>query len=233
MSDPPLRDEFWEQPDVVDQFAAREPDHRLRALVEGYDRPEAVRVLDLGCAAGRNTLFLAERGFDVHAVDASSAMVRRTRARLATLIGEQAAGGRVREGRMDDLSAFETASFDLVVALGIYHNARSRDEWERALSETSRVLVAGGHLLVNHFTPEVDLTGDGVRPVPGHPDVYDGFPGGHVVLFRADELDAAMERHGLTPAEPSRTVTALTDRGRRVSVNALYVLEERPGSGRS
>ena len=126
---------------------------------------------------------------------------------------------------MDDLSDFAADSFDLVVALGIYHNARNRSEWEHALSETTRVLVTGGRLLVNHFTPEVDLTGEGVHPVTGQPDVYEGFPGGRVVLFRAGELDAAMGAHGLAPAEPSRTVTAPTDRGRRVSVNALYVLE--------
>ena len=31
-------------------------------------------VLDLGCAGGRNTVLLAERGFDVWAVDASDAV---------------------------------------------------------------------------------------------------------------------------------------------------------------
>jgi SAM-dependent methyltransferase len=217
-----MKDHFWEQPEVVDQFAAREPDHRLRAMVPEYAEPSSVRVLDLGCAGGRNTVFLAERGFDVQAVDASEAMVRRTRERLADLLGADEAARRVRTGPMDDLSAFGEGAFDLVVALGIYHNARSVEEWERAVAETARVLKPGGRLLVNHFTPEVDLTGEGVTPVAGVRNLYEGFPGGRAVLLDAASLDAAMRRHGLETLVPSVTVTAATDKGRRVSVNALY-----------
>lgn len=225
-----MTDPFWEQPEVVEQFAAREPDHRLARLVEEYDRPGATRVLDLGCAGGRNTVFLAGRGFDAWAVDASAAMVERTRERLAEILGARAARERVREARMDDLSAFADGAFDLIVALGIYHNARGREEWERAVAESARVLRAGGRVLVNHFTPEVDLTGEGVRPVAGEADVYEGFPGGRVVLLDVDALDAAMARHGFRPEVPSERVRVETERGRRVSVNALFVRGEDPGT---
>lgn len=218
-----MADEFWEQPEVVEQFAARAPDHRLLAIVPEYARPAEVRVLDLGCAGGRNTVLLAERGFDVWAVDASGPMVERTRERVAEILGADAARERVRVGAMDDLSCFPESSFDLVVALGIYHNARTVDEWERSVAETARVLTSGGRLLVNHFTPGVDLTGEGVTAVPGVPDLYDGFPGGRAVLLDAARLDAAMARYGLHPEVPSQTVTAPTEKGRRVSVNALYV----------
>lgn len=223
-----MSDEFWDQPEVVEQFAARDPDHRLLAMVEEFDAPARARVLDIGCAGGRNTVLLAERGFDVHAVDASAPMVERTRRRVAAVLGEAQASDRVRVGHMDDLRAYPDSSFDLVVALGIYHNARSLEEWEDAVAETGRVLKPGGRLLVNHFTPEVDLTGEGVRPVPGVSDLYDGFPGGRAVLRDAAGLDAAMARHGLIPVVPSQTVTAPTEKGRRVSVNALY---ERRDSG--
>jgi SAM-dependent methyltransferase len=219
-----MKDEFWEQSEVVEQFAVREPDHRLARLADEYG-PSATRVLDLGCAGGRNTVFLAERGFDVWATDASAAMVERTRERVAAVLGRDAARQRVRFGRMDDLAAFDDASFDLVVALGIYHNARSLAEWETAIAETARVLRSRGRLLVNHFTPAVDLTGGGVQPVPGEPGVYEGFPGGRTVLLDATALDAAVARHGLMPQVPSETVKVETERGRRVSVNALYVKE--------
>jgi SAM-dependent methyltransferase len=218
-----MAEPFWEQPEVVDQFAARAPDHRLVRLIERYDQPATTRVLDLGCAGGRNTVLLAERGFDVRAVDASRAMVERTRERVAPVLGPAAARERIRLGRMDDLSAFADASFDLVVALGIYHGATSLREWERAVAETSRVMRPGARLLVNHFTPEVDLTGEGVRPVAGEPGVYEGLADGRGVLLDAADLDAAMARHALVPEVPSETVRVETDRGRRVSVNALYL----------
>lgn len=217
-----MADEFWEAPERVERFAARDPDHRLQALLPRFDDPAGTRVLDLGCAGGRNAELLARSGFDVHALDAAAAMVERTRARVAEALGPHEAAVRVGRGRMDDLGRYADGTFQLVVALGVHHSARSREEWERAVDETARVLAPGGLLLFNQFTPEVDLTGDGVRPVPGEAGVFEGLPGGRAVLLEARALDAAMARRGLHPETPSETVRVELDPGRRVSVNALY-----------
>lgn len=216
------KEEFWEDPGRVEQFASRAPDHRLSALIEGVAEPGVIRVLDLGCAGGRNTELLARAGFDVHAVDASSAMVERTRERVAAVLGGAEARARVRPGRMDDLSMYGDGAFELVVALGVHHSAASRAEWERAADETARVLAAGGTLLFNQFTPEVDLTGKGVRPVAGEPGVYEGFPAGRAVLLDAGALDRAWSERGLRPEAASETVRVELEEGRRVSVNGLY-----------
>lgn len=195
---------------------------RLTELVREYPDPAAVRVLDLGCAAGRNAVLLAQRGFDVEALDASSAMAAKTRERVAAIRGADEAARRVRVGRMDDLSFAADSSFDLVVALGLYHCAQSRAEWDRALSETARVLKPGGRLLVSVFTPETDLTGRGIAPVPGEPNVYEGFESGRSVLVDAAALDAELARFGLTPLEPTRTARPKAETGRRVTANGLY-----------
>lgn len=149
-------------------------------------------------------------------------MVERTRERLVPLVGDDAALERVCVGRMDDLSRFEESSFDLVIALGVYHNAQSVEEWERSIAETARVLRPGGRVLVNQFTPETDLAGRGVHPVAGQVRVYEGLPGGRSVLVDAMDLDAAFARHGLQPVTRSETVRVDTETGRRVSINALY-----------
>jgi SAM-dependent methyltransferase len=207
----------------VERFAAREPDKRLMELIGEYPDPSRARVLDLGCAGGRNAVVLAERGFDLEALDASAAMVAKTRERIAPVVGASEASRRVRVGRMDDLSAHSDASFDLVVGLGIYHCAESRAEWERALSETARVLRPGGRVLVSVFTPETDLTGRGIRAIPGEPDVYEGFDtGGRHVLVDAEGLDRDLARFGLSPLEPTRTARPKVETGRRVSANGLY-----------
>jgi SAM-dependent methyltransferase len=214
---------FWDAPENVERFAAREPDTRLTELVGEYSDPASVRVLDLGCAGGRNAVLLAQKGFDVQALDASPAMVSKTRERLAPILGFEEARRRVRVGRMDDLAFASDASFHLIVALGLYHCAESRAEWDRALAESVRVLRPGGRLLVSVFTPETDLTGRGIRPVSGEPDVYEGFDDGtRHVLVDTEALDREMARFALGPVEPTRTARPRVDVGRRVSANGLY-----------
>jgi SAM-dependent methyltransferase len=215
---------FWEAAENVERFAAREPDVRLTELIPEYSDPAKVRVLDLGCAAGRNTVFLAQKGFDVQAVDASAAMVSKTRERLVPILGLEEAQRRVRVGRMDDLGFAPDASFDLVVALGVYHCAESHAEWDRALAESARVLEPGGRMLVSVFTPESDITGHGVRPVAGEPDLYEGFNDeARHVLVDAEALDREMARFALTPVEPTRTARRKVEVGKHVSANGLYV----------
>lgn len=217
-----MASDFWDSAENVERFAAREPDVRLMEIIGEYPDPSGIRVLDLGCAGGRNTVLLAARGFDVEALDASPAMVAKTRERLVAILGAGKAQRLVRVGRMDDLSRFSDMSFDLIVALGIYHCAQSRAEWDRSLAETVRVLKAGGRLLVSVFTPETDLTGRGIRAVPGEPDLYEGFDSGRHVLVDAAGLDREMARFGLLPLQETRTARPRVETGRRVSANGLY-----------
>jgi len=214
---------FWEDEDTVMEFAEKDPDHRLLGLLPKYEKPPRVRVLDLGCAGGRNTAVLAERGFDLFAVDSSSAMIRKTRERVAEIFGADKAAERVVVGHMEDLSAFSDNMFHLVLALGIYHNATDRVQWTRALSETARVLLPYGHLLVSNFSPRCDPAGTGLSAVEGEPNVYEGLGAGRHYFLEADQLDREMDRFGLIPAIPTETVVRNTKLGQRMTVNGLYV----------
>lgn len=215
---------FWETREAVERFAARDPDVRLFGFLEGHADPSSVRILDLGCAAGRNTVPLAEAGFDVHAVDGSAAMVARTRDRLAGIVGRGEAERRVRTGRMDDLAEFPGGWFDLVAALGVLHQAGSGDEWRRAIGEVCRVLKNGGRFLYAGWSPASRPEGVPLQAVAGEPDVFLGFHTGRHYLLDAASLDAALASFGLTPEEPTAEVRVETERGERVTVNGLYRL---------
>jgi SAM-dependent methyltransferase len=213
---------YWERPEIVEKFAGREPDRRLAAWLSDRQDLEGLRVLDIGCAGGRNSEFLARSGCDLYAIDSSLPMVRRTRFRIANVLGEREAARRVRVGRMELLGGFRDRSFDLVVALGVFHSAPDRATYELALAESARVLDDHGHLLVANFAPGTELAGTLLEPIPDEPGVYIGHESGRHVLLGAEALDDALDRHGLSPVIPTEVVEAEGEAIRRITVNGLY-----------
>ena len=212
----------WEKPETVERFAARDVDHRLAELIPTYPDPASVRVLDIGCAGGRNTEPLARLGFDVYALDASAPMAERTRARVAAALGDPEAGERVRQGRMDDLSLFADGSVHLVVALGVFQMAESYAEWTRTLDEAARVLAPGGLVLVATFAPGTRPRGEPLPRVPGERFLHVWSDGRDTTLVEPHELDQEMALRGLQPVVDTVSVRAPRERGVRVTVNALY-----------
>jgi SAM-dependent methyltransferase len=213
---------FWESPEAVKRFANRDPDVRLLGLLDEYVEPGRVRILDLGCAAGRNTVVLAERGFDVLAVDSSVAMVKRTRQRVGAILGGSDAERRVLVGSMDELSFLSDGSVNMVVALGVLHQAGSRIQWLRAVTEIARVLRDGGLFLCAVWSPRTRPDGHPLEEVPDEEHVYFGFHSGRHFLLEADDLDLEMARHGLKVAAPTEVVKVDTETGLRVTINGLY-----------
>lgn len=215
-------DSFWETAEAVERFTDKQPDVRLLELLRDYAEPGEVRVLDVGCAAGRNTLVLAERGFDVFAIDSSIPMVARTRERVARVLGPAEAERRVAPGRMEDLRRFEDASVHVLVALGVLHQATSETQWDQAVREMSRCLAPGGLLLVAAWSPRSRPHGESIRPVPGQNHLYEGFHTGTHYLVEAPDLDAALGAAGFTPVMPTAEVRVDTENGWRITINALY-----------
>jgi SAM-dependent methyltransferase len=214
--------DFWSDPDRVREFAARDPDHRLQAWMAEVPDPRSVRVLDLGCAGGRNTVYLAGLGAEVEALDATEAMVAATREGLARHLGLDTAISRVQVGAMDDLSRYPHARFDLVVALGIYQLARDEDELRRALAETRRVVRPGGEVLSSVFGPGTRFPGRELIPVPGHSYQHLDPAKDTLCLLGEHALDEEMARVGLRPVVPTFTVVREGEEARRVVANGHH-----------
>ncbi len=111
-----------------------------------------------------------------------------------------------------------------MVALGIFHQAQSEAEWDRALAEARRVCARGAWMLVACFTEESDPQGTGLRPVPGEPHIFEGLEARRVHLVSAAVLDVEMAGHGFSPVMPTETARVPTEGGgRRVTANGIYV----------
>jgi 2-polyprenyl-3-methyl-5-hydroxy-6-metoxy-1,4-benzoquinol methylase len=118
---------------------------RRRSLALGWivdlELPTGSRVLEVGCGAGLLATNLARAGYDVDCIDTSTAMVELASAEAS---GEEVAGRlTVDVGDVHALS-FDSATFDLVVALGVVPFLHAP---EIALAEVARVTTRGGFVL--------------------------------------------------------------------------------------
>lgn len=130
----------YETDEAVETYAQNALEDGLFAseekVLDRYFDPDAGRVLDLGCGAGRTTAVLADRGFDVTGVDLSARMVREAKRTFPGLD--------VQHGTATDL-AFTDETFAAVLfsycGLDFVHPESAR---LTALREVRRVLESGG-----------------------------------------------------------------------------------------
>jgi SAM-dependent methyltransferase len=105
-------------------------------------------VLELGVGSGRLALSLADRGHEVHGIDASPAMVRKLRSK------DGAERVRVVEGDMAELALPRPPSFALVfVAYNTFFNLPSAAAQARCLERVADVLRNGGWFVLEAFVP--------------------------------------------------------------------------------
>ncbi len=116
------------------------------------------RVLDLGSGEGFGSAILAESAVEVVGIDIDEPTIEHSRLNYA--------GPRLRFelGSAVDLTSFEDASFDVVVAFEVIEHVREQD---RVLEEAARVLTADGLVIVS--TPDRVMYAEGrVDPNPYH-----------------------------------------------------------------
>ena len=153
----------------------------------------AERVLDLGCGFGRHAFEAYRRGAHVIAVDRSEEEVASVTAmfRAMAASGEAPDDVVARSVRADLLSLpFPDASFDVVMASEVLEHIPDDD---LAMAEIARVVRPGGRVAVTvpRWWPE--------RVCWALSREYHDVPGGHVRIYRGDELEQRLCDAGLQP----------------------------------
>jgi ubiquinone/menaquinone biosynthesis C-methylase UbiE len=106
------------------------------------------RILDIGCGAGRHSIELAHRGFDVLGIDPSEVMIAAAKERVA----EEKVNLEFRQIRGEDLNI--EAEFDLAICLfTTLGQVNDREANHPLLINAYRALRSGGHLVVELQQP--------------------------------------------------------------------------------
>lgn len=153
--------EFWEERYV--QSLERQRGRAGLILQQELAQMTPGRVLELGCSTGDDSLWLAEQGWQVTAVDLSKLAIQ-TAQRLAT---EAGLSEHIQFQACDLAESIPSGSFDLVCALYF----QSPFDFPRAqiLRTAANQLVSSGHLLlVSHASspPWREHTHEFVFPTP-------------------------------------------------------------------
>jgi ubiquinone/menaquinone biosynthesis C-methylase UbiE len=143
--DPAVADYYEHTPEEsrLEQGAFQLEQVRTRELIERHAPPAPAEVLDVGGAAGAYALWLAERGYTVHLLDAAPRLVQEAHRR------SQAAPRGLASCRVADARSLPAASesVSLVLLLGpLYHLVDAADR-ATTLREATRVLRPGGVLI--------------------------------------------------------------------------------------
>jgi SAM-dependent methyltransferase len=100
------------------------------------------RILDAGCGSGRNLVYFLRSGYEVFAVDESSAAIAQTR-RLAAELAPHLPENSFREEPVERMS-FSDGQFDVVLSSAVLHFASDEQQWKSMVKEMWRVLKSGG-----------------------------------------------------------------------------------------
>jgi len=186
---------FWQE--RLQRFAST-----LRSC-PAYQANPALPVLDMGCGPGRDSLLLAQMGFNVLGADLSESMLDEARKRYQG----QPGGERITFRRMDmhNLDLPDASCAGLWVSASFLHIPKRENLV--VLKELVRVLVPGGPIMMS--VKESD-SGDDER--------YEVHETGKIRFFaryRGSELWALLEQAGLRVDEITTAIDERFSDGRR------------------
>jgi SAM-dependent methyltransferase len=148
--DPSSWDENYVSGDFREKWHREHPSRELVTVVAAAMVPSGAHVLDIGCGAGTETIYLAIHGYRAIGVDFSPEAIKvaRQRAQEADVTVDWRVGDAL------DLP-IEDGAIDFAFDRGCFHHVPEEDR-PRYAEQVARVLRPGGRLFLRGFDPAGD-----------------------------------------------------------------------------
>lgn len=114
-------------------------------LLKGSIKP-GMKVLDAGCGAGRNLVYLMRNGYQVFGIDESEMAIKDVR-ELAARLAPQLSPENFQVQSVENISfprGDTEEMFDVIISSAVLHFARDEGHWRAMVKEMWRVLKTGG-----------------------------------------------------------------------------------------
>lgn len=165
--------------------------------IEKYLKPET-KILEIGAGTGRYSLYYANKGYDVTAIEYVQHNVDILKSKIKdnmNIVAEQ--------GDAVDLSGFENNTFDVTLVLGpLYHLYEDKDI-NKAIEEAIRVTKKDGIIAIAYLTSDsimIDWSLMGDHLINGYPNDFDDnfkmtrYPQGVFAPFYISEFKNIMSK---------------------------------------
>ena len=200
---------------LTEYYSAYDEDGRLRSqhgmveflttmrYIEKYLRP-GMHVLEIGAGTGRYSHALAQKGYEVDAVELVQHNIDIFREK--TQPGEKVT---IRQGTAKDLSMFADDTYDITLLLGPMYHLYTVEEQHQALAEAIRVTKKGGIVFAAYCGNDATMVqycfGRGMLKEKRYQDLVDPVtfkassdPAELFELYRKEDIDGLMADFAVT-----------------------------------
>ena len=126
---------------VWGEYPAADPN--LEQITREFKKNKVKKILDLGCGAGRNSIYLAKRGFALNGIDISKEGIELTKEKFR----KKGLKGRFKIASCYKRLPYQDDYFDAVISIQVIHHATEK-KIKRCINEIKRVLKKGGFLFL-------------------------------------------------------------------------------------
>jgi len=120
-----------------------EPHKDMPMICNFFEKRGIRKVLDLGCGAGRNLIYLAKKGFDVYGIDISPEGITV----IQKILKNEKLTSSLKIGDVFKRLPYPDDMFDAVVSVQVLQHG-TEEKIKKAISEINRILRPGGIIFI-------------------------------------------------------------------------------------